>query len=97
MKIVETDFSWMDEPQRAHCEELQTKMLELEPSGLEGEALWQMAADQLGNDDERYCRIYQCEECGQLYHADYSNNPDEDHDFCGFGCQQAYGTDVDND
>lgn len=82
---LETDFSHYDEPERGWCETLQDKMRDLLPTKewRDDNALWIAAADALGNADQRYCRIYACETCGRLYHADYSNSSDPNHDYCG--------------
>jgi len=93
MKIEYTDFDHYDEPRKTYCEELQSKMIELQnrsfPVKLEGDALWEAAAKALGNDDGRYCGIYQCDHCGRLYHTDYTNAMFEDGgDFCGIDCEE---------
>lgn len=86
-----TDFSYMDQPHRQWCEELQAKMLELLPTQewQGADDLWLAASTALGNEDERYCRIYVCQHCLQIYHGDYSTNQDEDHDYCGAECEVA--------
>lgn len=84
-----TDFSYMDEADRTHCEQLQAKINELRPQKQwPGDSLWQAAADALGNENEAYCRIYICEYCGDVYHGDYSTNPDPHRDFCGGECER---------
>lgn len=87
-----TDFSYMDNPQRQWCEELQAKMIELSPTKewADTDLLWLAASEALGNKDERYCGIYVCESCGHLYHRDYSTNPSTKHDFCGVECEADY-------
>ena len=86
-----TDFSYINEPERSRCEELQTKMFELLPTRQwRGDELWSAAAAALGNEDERYCLIYVCQQCGDIYHGDYSSNSDPDRDFCGAECEIAF-------
>jgi hypothetical protein len=91
--IDPTDFSYMSQPERQHCEALQAKMLELllAQKWLSPDALWLAAATALGNEDERYCRIYLCENCQRLYHGDYSTNQHPERDFCGAECQLEAG------
>lgn len=89
--ICHTDFSYMDEPDKTRCEQIQAKMLELLPTKKwEGDALWLAASNTLGNEDEQYCRIYICQECRQIYHGDYSTNSDPDRDFCGTVCEYEF-------
>jgi hypothetical protein len=87
--IEPTDFSYMDEPERSWIEELQAKMLELLPTKEwdDSDLLWLAASTALGNDDQRYCRIYLCENCNRLYHGDYSTNQTEGRDYCGAECE----------
>ena len=81
---LQTNFSHYDEPERVWCEELQAKARELLPdyAGKHPDILLNATAEALGNGDERYCRIYACETCGKLYHADYSLNTNPSHDYC---------------
>ena len=90
--MVETYFSWMDEPERTWCEELQSKMLELLSVREWGsnDELWAAASSALGNEDERYCQIYVCEQCGELYHGDYSSSSAPERDFCGMECEVMF-------
>lgn len=87
-----TDFSYMDQPHRQWCEELQAKMIELLPTKewKGADDLWLAASTALGNKDERYCGIYVCENCRQIYHGDYSTNQDKNRDFCGAECEADY-------
>jgi hypothetical protein len=82
----------MAQPQQDCCQEFQAKMLELLPTKKSwgDEEIWQAVTAELGNENERYCGIYICIECRQLYHADYSTNSDPDRDFCGFQCESAW-------
>lgn len=94
-----SDFSYMDQLHRKRCEELQTKMIELEATRetWESDDLWLVASAALGNEDERYCRIYVCESCRHLYHGDYSTNQHETRDFCGAECQLEATGEIDED
>jgi len=40
--------------------------------------------------NEKYAGIEICEQCGEIYHSDYSNADDENHHFCGYCCQLNY-------
>lgn len=89
-EMMITDFSYMDEPERTRCEQLQAKINELLPQRQwTGDSLWQAAADALGNDDERFCHIYICEYCNRIYHGDYSTSSDPLRDFCGGECEMV--------
>lgn len=86
--MIKQDFSWMDQPERARCEELQAKMFALLPKKeWRSDELWAAAAAELGNEEERYCQIYECQRCGKLYHGDYSSSSDPDRDFCDAECE----------
>jgi len=86
--MTKTDFSYMESPAAANCEAFQEEVFRLVESGseLSGDALLNLAADNLGNADERYCRIYICQACGQMYHQDYSSATCGD--FCSEECEE---------
>jgi len=86
--VTKTDFSYMEEVAAANCEAFQAEVFRLVESGseLSGDALLNQAADNLGNADERYCRIYICRACGQMYHQDYSDATEAD--FCSGECEE---------
>ena len=48
-----------------------------------------LAFEKLGR-EEKYAQIEVCEQCGEVYHSDYSNSDDENHRFCGYCCQLEY-------
>lgn len=78
----------LKEPVRTYGQQLLAEMERLQVTGItDDEKLWETAAANLGNDDERYCGFYICLECGCLYHTDYSSNSDPDRDFCGVECE----------
>lgn len=88
----ETNLSYLNERDRINGELLQAEMLRLQATGqyANTERLWEDAAANLGNDDERFCGFYVCLECGSLYHQDYSSNSDPDRDFCEIECESAW-------
>ncbi len=90
--IAEQDFSYMEDLERRRCEELQGEMLRFLATREweDTDALWAAAASSLGNEDERYCQIYICLECGGVYHDDYSTNSDPERDFCGGECEVSW-------
>lgn len=92
MRIVEEDFSYMEDRHRERCEELQGEMLRLLPTREweNMEALRDVAASSLGDEGERYSRIYVCLECWGVYHDDYSTNSDPDRDFCRGECEESW-------
>jgi hypothetical protein len=90
--LVETNLDYLAQPERQYGQELQAEMLRLQAEGWEkdGEALWKTAVANLGRPDEWYARFYVCQQCGRLYHGDYSTNTDPDRDFCGIVCESNW-------
>jgi hypothetical protein len=88
-KLIAQDFSYMAEPERTHIMELQAEMIRLQDAGStdSSDTLWHIATRSLGNADERYCGIFTCLNCGQLYHHDYSTATIVD--CCGLECEVA--------
>jgi hypothetical protein len=86
-ELTRVDFSYMDADDAANCTALQTEVFRLIADGctLTGDALLNLAAGNLGNADERYCGIFFCLGCGQMYHQDYSEA--EKVDFCSGECE----------
>lgn len=88
--IQNTDLSYLPEPLLAYGSALLAEMLRLQSTGMKGESLWLAAASNLGNEDEKYCQFYICQECGAMYHGDFSDNSDPERDFCGLECEAAW-------
>lgn len=86
--ITKSDFSYMDQAIATICGTLQDEVFRLigDNCELTGDALLNLAADNLGNADERYCGIFICLGCGQMYHQDYSTA--EKVDFCSLECEE---------
>jgi hypothetical protein len=89
---TDSDFFYMSQEHRDLCEELQKKVKELllVKEWDSDDSLMIAAAEALGNKDERFCCIYICEQCGRVYHSDYSGNQDPDHDFCDSECEYSF-------
>lgn len=90
--LVETNLDYLAQPERQFGQELQAEMLRLQAEGWEkdGEALWETAVANLGGSHEWYVRFYVCQQCGRLYHGDYSTNTNPDRDFCGSVCESIW-------
>lgn len=88
---LDTIFSHYSERDRLTCEQLQAKARELlsqNPARYENrhpDVLLNAAAMALGN--APYDAVYACESCGRLYHVDYADSSDPNHDYCGATCQ----------
>lgn len=94
-ELEPTNLDYLPEPYRTNGNTLQAEMLRLQTDELRGDWLWKAAVDNLGNnEDEKYCGFYICENCGSLYHNDFSSSwymEDDPHYFCDYECQLEAG------
>jgi hypothetical protein len=82
--LLQTTFTGYSLTDRLNCETFQAVACALQPYIKTVRALGNATFDALtalATDKEQYCRIYFCEVCGEIYHADYSANSDPDHDY----------------
>ncbi len=79
------DFSYMSADHAANCNLLQQEVASVLATGvrLSGDELLNTAADNLGNDDERFCGFVFCKSCGEIFHRDYT---EAEGDFCDSFC-----------
>lgn len=81
---LQQTFPEYDQIDRLNCETFQAVASALRPYIKTARALGNATFDvltALAEDKQQYARIYFCEVCGELYHADYSANSDPDHDY----------------
>lgn len=82
--LLQTDFTGYNEADRLNCETFQIVARALQPYIKTARAIGNATFETLtalAEDKDQYTRIYFCEVCGELYHADYSANSDPDHDY----------------
>jgi hypothetical protein len=81
---LQTDFTGYSETDRLNCETFQAVARALQPYIKTAHSLDVAtfeALTALAEDKQQYTRIFFCEGCWNLYHADYHGNTDPNHDY----------------